>query len=218
MSKKKQANRTAPKSSRRMLLATGGLVGAAIVLGGVFAAGAPKAPIASTVNPAPAPALKERPTLDNLSTLVSGVKASTAPKEAGEYFVFFDPQCMHCSTLWQILLPYKDKISVTWIPVAFLNQNSVLQGADILSDSDPVKRLTLHEGLMHQRRGGLTVTGSPREDAQAKLQANGQVLAALNVKSVPHVWGKSADGKVVTMTGAGTPETVREKLGLPKLD
>lgn len=196
--------------NRRILLAGGLVAGAAIVASAML----PTSPItASAVSTEPS-APVERPSFNELPAAVHGIPISKAEPGAGEYFVFFDPQCPHCSDLWAILEPLRGKTTVTWVPVAFLNKNSLLQGADILSSDDPVQRLTLHEGLMRQRRGGLVVSAGPEASAVEQLKKNAAVLSALGASSVPYVWGRTAAGAMVTMTGAGPQEVVLEKLGL----
>lgn len=213
------AKKPAPKSNLFRLVAVGlllGLVGMGVLLSSLNTAPLP-APTASVVG-TEAVVDETPPTFAQLPSRVAGIKVSSAPAEAAEYFVFFDPQCPHCSDLWHILADYQGKISVTWIPVAFLNKKSVLQGADILNADDPVQRLTLHEGLMRQQKGGLAVTGGPAEPGLSKLQANARVLSSLKAVSVPFVMGKAANGGPVQMVGAGPAEQVRQKLGLPPLE
>lgn len=193
-----------------------GLVGMGVLLSSLNTAPL-SAPAASSVDTATA-APERAPTFAELPSRVSGIKVSTAPADAAEYFVFFDPQCPHCSALWHILSDYNGKISVTWIPVAFLNKNSVLQGADILNSDNPAQRLALHEGLMRQQKGGLTVASGPAEPGLSKLQANARVLASLKAVSVPFVMGKTPAGTPVQMVGAGPADQVRERLGLPPLE
>jgi len=124
----------------------------------------------------------------------------TTGKETNDYskklFVFFDPQCPHCSTLWKNLQDESLKdFNVVWIPVAVLNEKSVPQAASILSASNPVALFSEHEALISQN----------------KIDEANQKLAALEKSNTKEINEKIAKNtKVFLSTGAsGVPLTLK---------
>lgn len=129
-------------------------------------------------------------------------------------YVFFDPQCPHCATLWEAAKPLKSQARFVWIPVALLGEKSIGQGAAILSAPDPVAAMEQNEASVLQKQGGIAAMGvadGPKQD----VQRNTQLLNAFGFGGVPAVVGKHATtGELVTIDGALATAPLAQRLGL----
>jgi thiol:disulfide interchange protein DsbG len=129
-------------------------------------------------------------------------------------FVFFDPQCPHCATLWQAAKPLKSQARFIWIPVALLNPNSTIQGAAILAASDPVAAMDEHEELLTARKGGLT-TSADNTEQKAMVASNTALMNRYGFGSVPVVVARHAtSGEVVVREGSMPTAALAAVLGL----
>jgi thiol:disulfide interchange protein DsbG len=106
---------------------------------------------------------------------------------ARSLLVFFDPQCPHCATLWVASKPLRERIRMTWMPVAFIKPSSGPQGALILAAKDPAGTMDQHENLLSSGQGGLAVPGPADPDLMAKIKANTELWKSLDGRSVPHL-------------------------------
>ena len=133
--------------------------------------------------------------------------ACGAPMSVRAVYVFFDPQCPHCATLWQTAKPLKSQAKFIWIPVALIGKTSEGQGAAILAAKDPVAAMDEHEESMSARRGGISAMGEL--DAQRALVVkNTQLMTRFGFESVPSIVAKNAQsGALITHEGSmATPE------------
>jgi thiol:disulfide interchange protein DsbG len=122
-------------------------------------------------------------------------------------YVFFDPQCPHCATLWLSAKPLKSQAKFVWIPVALLNKTSEGQGAAMLASKDPVATMDEHEASMTAKKGGISAMGDL--DAQRALVVkNTALMNRLGFASVPTIVAMHAQtGALVTREGGlPTPE------------
>jgi thiol:disulfide interchange protein DsbG len=128
-------------------------------------------------------------------------------------YVFFDPQCPHCATLWEAVKPLKAQARFVWIPVGLIGDKSVAQGAGILSAPDPVTKMEENEASVRAQQGGISAMGV--EDAQKEaIKANTALFTSFGFTGVPTIVAKHAQtGGVVTIDGAVAPATLQQKLG-----
>jgi thiol:disulfide interchange protein DsbG len=129
-------------------------------------------------------------------------------------YVFFDPQCPHCATLWENVKPMKSQARFVWIPVGLIGDKSVAQGAAILGASDPVTKMEENEVSVRNQQGGIAAMGV--EDAQKEtIKANTALFTSFGFTGVPTIVAKHAQtGGVVTIDGAVPAVTLAQKLGL----
>ena len=97
-------------------------------------------------------------------------------------YILFDPQCPHCGQLWTELKDVNN-VNINWIPVAFMNNKSLGQGAYILQSSSPINAMIEHERLMDEKKGGI-ITGEIKDDFKAKIETN-NVFFKKNFQGVP---------------------------------
>lgn len=130
-------------------------------------------------------------------------------------YVLFDPQCPHCSHLWQASLPLQSKIKFVWIPVAIMNAKSAPQGAALLAAANPVEAMTQHEQSILAGTGGTSASASMPDDLQQALKGNTALFNSLGVESVPYVLAKNLKtGQLVSRSGAMTTPELAAFVGL----
>lgn len=129
-------------------------------------------------------------------------------------YVFFDPQCPHCSALWVAARPLKAQAKFVWIPVGLINPASTSQGAALLAAADPAAAMDQHEASMTQKQGGITASGNL--DAQkADVQANTKLMNRFQFGSVPTIVAKHAiTGDLVVQEGSMPTAALANALGL----
>ena len=129
-------------------------------------------------------------------------------------FVFFDPQCPHCSALWMAAKPLKSQARFIWIPVGLLNPTSSVQGAAILAAADPVTAMDQHEASMTDKKGGITAQGDNTEQ-KASVASNTALMNRYGFGGVPVIIGKHATtGELVIKEGSLPTGALAAALGL----
>lgn len=125
-------------------------------------------------------------------------------------YVFFDPQCPHCTQLW---LNAKEDINkdlpIVWIPVAVLNQNSIQQAAAILAATDPVEAMNKHEALRKEEKIGIEASMiNPKFYEQVKI--NNAQFDITKATGVPLILKQSKDGTIKAASGELTPQILND--------
>lgn len=129
-------------------------------------------------------------------------------------YVFFDPQCPHCTALWEAAKPLKSQARFVWIPVGILNASSTAQGATLLAAKDPVAAMDEHEASITARSGGISAAGGI--DAQkADVAKNTALMTRFGFGSIPTIIGTHAEtGALVTQEGSMPTAALANLLGL----
>lgn len=88
--------------------------------------------------------------------------------------MFFDPNCPACARQWPIVKPYLDTIRIHWVPVAYIDPNSLQLAAAILSAPDPAKALADNEDHYDFKtaRGGYLPPATVPKWAEDAVRAN----------------------------------------------
>lgn len=153
---------------------------------------------------------------DTLAKEARGFTAG-AMMSAHTVYVLFDPQCPHCSRLWEASLPLQSKIKFVWAPVAILGAKSLPQGAALLQAANPVAAMTAHEQSLLAGQGGTSASADIPDDMKTAILSNTQLLDRLGAESVPYIVAKRADsGEVVTAAGSMGTEALAQFIGLPQ--
>jgi thiol:disulfide interchange protein DsbG len=124
---------------------------------------------------------------------------------ARSLLVFFDPQCPHCAALWVASKPLRDRIRMTWMPVAFIGPSSGPQGALILAAKDAAGTMDQHEALLSSGQGGLAVPGPADPELLARIKANTELWKSLDASSVPHLIYRVGEQGPYGMQSGGMP-------------
>lgn len=136
------------------------------------------------------------------------------PMSARPVYVFFDPQCPHCTALWEAAKPLTAKTRFVWIPVGILNAASVSQGATILASAQPEAAMDAHEASMNAKAGGISAAGNI-EAQKAVIEKNTQLLSSFGFGSIPTIVATHAQtGALITQEGSMTTEALTRFLGL----
>ncbi len=136
------------------------------------------------------------------------------PMSARTVYVFFDPQCPHCTALWEAAKPLKNQIRFLWIPVGILNPSSAAQGATILATHDPEAAMDAHEASMKANAGGISASRDI-EVQKAAVTQNTQLLNRFGFASIPTIVATHAQtGATITNEGAMSTTALASFLGL----
>lgn len=129
-----------------------------------------------------------------------GTGFSFGPRESANVVLMtFDTQCRWCVWQYRQFEPYLDRVRFVWHPVAVLNPWSELQGAAILSATNPQERFLEHEAHMNDASfKGLDVRSMtvPWEKREA-VWANTKIFRRSGAREVPFGVLKTADGRYV---------------------
>jgi thiol:disulfide interchange protein DsbG len=151
-------------------------------------------------------------------TLAAGAKGFSAGAlmSANTVYVLFDPQCPHCSHLWESSLPLQGKVKFVWAPVAIIGAKSLPQGAALMQAANPVEAMTVHEKSLLAGQGGTSASASVPAEIEAAIKANTQLLDRLGADSVPFIVARHAgSGQSVTHAGSMDTAGLASFLGLP---
>ena len=134
---------------------------------------------------------------------------------ANTVYVFFDPTCPHCATLWDNARPLAGKLRVVWIPIGWLQRSSEPQAATILSAPDPAAAMAENEASVLNRQGGITVSPSLSDEAVAKVKANTELFKQIGEESVPLIVFKNGKtGEYGSVAGAVPAEQLAAMAGV----
>lgn len=137
-----------------------------------------------------------------------------APMSARTVYVFFDPQCPHCATLWKSAKPLKSQAKFVWIPVALINKTSEAQGATLLAAKDPVATMDEHEASISAKGGGISAMGAGDAERAAVVK-NTALMNRYGFAAVPSIVAKHAQtGALVTREGGLPTAALAALLGL----
>jgi thiol:disulfide interchange protein DsbG len=173
-----------------------------------------KAPAtAAAAAPAPAGKMAAREVYDAAAR--AGGFPVGALMAANTVYVFFDPTCPHCASLWMSAKPLANRLKVVWIPLGWLQRQSGPQAATILSAADPIAAMNENEASVLERRGGITVSSSLPDEAVAKVKANTELFNRIGEDSVPLIVFKNGrTGEYGTHAGAVSTEELAALAGL----
>ena len=165
--------------------------------------------------PAPSDAAKTAAVTVSVAAVAqeaTGFSAGSA-MSARVMYVFFDPQCPHCSALWRAAQPLTAQARFVWIPVQLLNDTSRAQGAALLAAADPVAAMNAHEASMQAGTGGIASAGA--EAQLAAVAKNTALFNRMGFSSIPTIVGTHAQtGALVTQEGAMSTAGLANLLGL----
>lgn len=164
----------------------------------------------------PAAAAPIDPTLayDTVAREAKGFTAG-AMMSAHTVYVLFDPQCPHCSHLWESSLPLQTKVKFVWAPVAIIGPKSLPQGAALMQAANPVETMTAHEKSLLAGQGGMSASASIPAEIEATIKANTGLLDRLGADSVPFIVARHAgSGQVITRAGSMDTAGLSSWLGM----
>ena len=177
----------------------------------------------------PGAAAPAAPTTPAASAASARVKAVTLEAVAAEgvgfsvgssmaahtVYVFFDPQCPHCTELWKAARPLTTRARFVWMPVGLLNDTSRIQSAALLAAGDPVAAMDAHEASMQAGKGGIAAANGADKQLAA-VATNTALMTRLDFTSIPTLVARHAQtGALVTHQGSLSTTALAAMLGLP---
>lgn len=148
-----------------------------------------------------------------LASKTTGIDVGTLVA-AQVVYVFFDPQCPHCATLWRASQPLLSKVRMRWVPVGVLGPRSVKQGAALLAATDRPGAMAQHEAQMAAGTGGISAS-APAQAQERQMMTNTAVFKALGASSVPYLLFKNAKtGQYGEFSGSMSTEHLAALLGV----
>lgn len=136
-----------------------------------------------------------------------------SPMSVKTVYVFFDAQCPHCSALWYAAKPIKS-VKFVWMPVRFINDASLHQGATILAAKDPIAAMDEHEALLTDKKGGITAVKGVEAQEEA-TRKNTALMTRFGFQSIPTIVTKNAQGTVISREGALPTADLAAFVGVP---
>jgi thiol:disulfide interchange protein DsbG len=133
-------------------------------------------------------------------------------------YMFTDPNCPYCNSIWQATEPYYDDgLQVRHIMVGIIKQSSLPKAAAIMSADDPAAALRRHEES-YEDDGGIAAADSISTEVRQQLQANTQLMREVGVNGTPAIFYKDADGKVKSANGMPSLDRLAQIYRFPKQD
>ena len=128
-------------------------------------------------------------------------------------YIFFDPNCPSCQTLYQNLRPFLASytLQLRWIPVAVVDATSAGKAAAILEAPDPTAAFRRNE--QHYDTGtyaGAIEEQIPSPETEQRLRANERLLNRLTIPVVPSMLFADKDRRTVLIQGALSPVALRK--------
>lgn len=171
-------------------------------------------PEASTPSTSASAPIAQAQAYDAVAAAAKGFTAG-ALMGANPVYVLFDPQCPHCSHLWEASLPLHSKVKFIWAPVSLLGAKSLPQGAALLQAADPIEAMTAHEKSLLAGQGGMAASASVPAEIDEAIKANTRLLDSLGAQSVPFIVAKNTrTGQVVTKAGSMDTQALADLLGV----
>ncbi|TXH73975.1 thiol:disulfide interchange protein DsbG [Thiobacillus sp.] len=133
-------------------------------------------------------------------------------------YVFFDPNCPYCHSLYQNLRPWVGKggLQVRWIPVGILTSSSEPKAAAILQAPSPLVALRKNEddfGFSDDAGGGIAPASRIGAKAQQELAANSALMQSQRIYGVPVLLYRDRSGRGQLLVGGpASPAELRALL------
>lgn len=117
-------------------------------------------------------------------------------------YVFIDPNCDHCHSLWRAVRPWVDagQLQLRHIPVGFLAPDSSVKAALLLSSPKPCDSLGKMAGV-------ITTGPAIKPEAIAseywlgRVRFNGELMKSLGVTGTPTLIKRNQDGSTSALVG-----------------
>lgn len=159
------------------------------------------------------------PATDNFAALndLGGFKVGkgTNSMSMPKAYVLFDPQCPHCSHLWEAAKPLQSKVVIKWIPVGLLNGMSGTQAAMLLESADPVAMMSANEAVFANTNRAPTATAPVKDETRKKVEESTAMLRKLKATGVPTIVYRDPKTNAQTvLSGVPTTEQLAGMLGV----
>ncbi|QFT86841.1 Thiol:disulfide interchange protein DsbG precursor (plasmid) [Halomonas sp. THAF12] len=110
-------------------------------------------------------------------------------------YVIFDTQCGYCQRMYQASRSVLDDVTIRWVPVGYLGEQSLRQAAQIADSDTPADTMALFE-----QGGG--VTAAPSTEAMDLVSQNSQLAQQAGITATPTTIYEDANGEAQIRRGA----------------
>lgn len=142
-----------------------------------------------------------------------GFEMFQPPKSTNTVFVVFDPQCPDCIQFWKVAGLFKDYVRFIWLPVAVLNSRSEIQGALMLSASNPADLMARQVATFDtSSRGLVTEPAKVSSNFRDDVWRNSRIFRRGGGKSVPFLLYQDPKNQIRGSDQVGTVEMLRKFL------
>lgn len=161
----------------------------------------------------------EIPEKDYSNVLASVVAGDTVLTEGSadaekELWVFFDPNCPHCHTIWETTRSFIEsgELKVHWMPVAFLSNTSAGKVAKFWQAEDQIAVFNESEAKFNQ--GGSTPLRSSEitRETREMLEKNLDYMGDFGSNGTPTVAYKTKEDTVGVISSSMSEERMRDFL------
>lgn len=161
----------------------------------------------------------EIPEKDYSDVLASVVAGDTVLTEGSadaekELWVFFDPNCPHCHTIWETTRSFIEsgELKVHWMPVAFLSNTSAGKVAKFWQAEDQIAVFNESEAKFNQ--GGSTPLRSSEitRETREMLEKNLDYMGDFGSNGTPTVAYKTKEDTVGVISSSMSEERMRDFL------
>lgn len=161
----------------------------------------------------------EIPEKDYSDVLASVVAGDTVLTEGSadaekELWVFFDPNCPHCHTIWETTRSFIEsgELKIHWMPVAFLSNTSAGKVAKFWQAEDQVAVFNESEAKFNQ--GGSTPLRSSEitRETREMLEKNLDYMGDFGSNGTPTVVYKTKEDTVGVISSSMSEERMRDFL------
>lgn len=148
---------------------------------------------------------------EKLNNFITNSSNITFGQSGDPIVIFFDPQCIHCHHLFNNTQDesLKDQKFI-WIPLGYLNENSVAQAETLLASNDPQKALIEHEKQYGKDQFGIQPIKIIGENIKEKVNKNNELFKTTKLGGVPVLVKVNKNGDLEIAKGGLPVENIKE--------
>lgn len=126
-------------------------------------------------------------------------------------YIFFDPNCPSCKSLYGYLRSFvkSNQYQFRWLPVAIVNTTSLGKAAAMLEAPNPLAAFRKNKIEYRSFSGGLDEAIASAQTEQ-KLKANEQLLNGLDIAVIPSMLFADKSKNIILIQGALSPLALRK--------
>ena len=131
-------------------------------------------------------------------------------------YAFTDPNCPFCHRFYEQTRDWIDAgdVQIRHVMVGVLREDSLAKSATLLAADDPSAALAAHEANFDN--GGVTPADRLPADAQARVQANNELMSRLGIRGTPSVFYRDEEGAIRLVRGLPRGEQLDAAMGGPR--
>ena len=131
-----------------------------------------------------------------------------------ELWVFFDPNCPHCHTIWKTTRSFIEsgELKVNWMPVAFLSNTSAGKVARFWQAEDQIATFNESESKFDQGGAEPVRSSDIEPETREMLQKNLDYMTDFGSNGTPTIVYKTPEGSTGVLSSSMDEERMRDFL------